>query len=134
MFNAYISLVAILCEPLTICLANIPFKPGTAFIAYTVATWLSTVILALMLIGIVWKLSRKGVADSIHRPDTIAGVLVRLCGSHMLYEFSGMAQLTKSARNRAVGTWGKRYSMGRLIGVDGLERIGVDEDIFFPRE
>ncbi len=37
-FNAYISLVAILCEALIVALANVPFKLGTAFKAYIAAT------------------------------------------------------------------------------------------------
>lgn len=129
-FNAYYSLMAVLCEPLIVCLANIPFNPGEAFLAYTVATWLSTGILGLMLIGIFWRLSRLKIAQTIQRPDTIAGMMFQICGSHMLGDFTGMAQLTKRARDDAVRSWGKRYTMGRFVGTDGIQRLGVDEDVF----
>ena len=125
--------MAILCELLIICLANIPFKPGTVFLAFTLSTWLSVAILALMLIGIVWRLLRGRVADTVRRPDTMAGMLVRLCGSHMLPAFAGMAHLSNNDRASAVKSWGKRYAMGTLIGVDGAERLAVDEDVYFSK-
>ena len=48
-FNAYISFVAILCEPLIVSLANIPFKPGEAWKAHTVANWMVVAMLSMML-------------------------------------------------------------------------------------
>ena len=86
-FNAYIALVAILNEPLIVCLANVPFKPGHAFEAYTVATWLSVAILLMMLAGLIWKLCRWDTVDVKRRPGTIAANLVQICGSHMLVDF-----------------------------------------------
>ena len=55
-FNAYFSLVAILCQPLIVALANIPYSPGLAYTAYQVCTYITVVILNLMLIGITWLL------------------------------------------------------------------------------
>lgn len=66
----------------------------------------------------------------IRRPDTIADVLLSLCGSHMLGSFRNMAQLSKHTRDDIVEQWDNRYSMGRLVGVDGVEREGVDESMF----
>ena len=66
----------------------------------------------------------------IRRPDTIVDVLLYLCGSHMLGDFRGMAQLDRRTRDDIVRDWDKRYSMGRLVGVDGVEREGVDESVF----
>ena len=113
-FNAYISVVAILCEPLIFCLANVPFKPGHSFIGYTVATWLAVAILLMMLFGVAWKLCRKDAngADAARRPDTIAGVLVQICGSHMLGDFAGMAELDEKRRNRTVMGMGKKVCYG----------------------
>lgn len=132
-FNAFYSFVAILCEPLIVCLANIPFRPGTAFLAYTIATWLSTVVLVLMIVGIIWRLFRTSaaVANAIKRPDTIAGMMFQICGSHMLGDFAGMAHLSKRTRDDTIRSWGKRYNMGTFVGTDGMQRVGVDEDIFF---
>lgn len=129
-FNSYISLVAILCEPLIVALANIPFKPGSNFLAYKVATSITVAVLFLMLIGIVWMLCRRRTPGMMRRPDTIASVLLALCGSHILGDFSGMAMMDGKTRDRTVNDWDKRYAMGRLIGVDGVEREGVDESMF----
>ncbi len=134
-FNAFMALVAILCEPLIVALANVPFKPGHVFEGYLVSTWLSVAILLLMLGGLVWKLIRRegSGANFAERPSSIAGILMLICGSHMLMDFGGMAELREQERNRAVHGWGKRYAMGKMIGLDGVERVGVDEDIFFGR-
>ena len=129
------ALVAILCEPLIVALANVPFKPGHIFEGYLVSTWLSVAILLLMLGGLVWKLIRRdgARAELTERPSSIAGILMLVCSSHMLSDFGGMAELRERERNKAVHGWRKRYAMGRLIGLDGVERVGVDEDKFFGR-
>ena len=130
-FNAYISFVAVLCELLIVALANIPFKPSLAFIAYKTCTYISIGILNLMLIGIVWMLCRKRAPGlNTNRPKNLADVLVALCGSHMLEDFAGMSTLEKKQRDAIIKGWGKGYSMGRLIGIDGVERDGIDEDLF----
>lgn len=130
-FNAYISFVAILCEPLIVAFSNIPFKAGLAFIAYRVCTYITIGILSLMLIGIMWMLCRKGTPGfAANKPDTLAGLMVALCGSHMLEGFAGMSELEREDRDDIVKGWGKGYSMGTLVGVDGVERDGIDEGIF----
>jgi hypothetical protein len=133
-FNAYTSLVAILCEPLIVALANIPFKPGTAYKAYLVSTYISVAVLAMMLIGIIWFLSRKKTPGMVRRPDTIAAVLLSICGSHVLGDFRGTAQMDERTRDGVVREWEKRYAMGRLVGEDEVEREGVDEDMFVGQQ
>lgn len=133
-FNAYTSLVAILSEPLIVALANIPFKPGTAYKAYLVSTYISVAVLAMMLIGIIWFLSRKKTPGMVRRPDTIAAVVLSICGSHMLGDFRGMAQMDKRTRDGVVREWEKRYAIGRLVGEDAVEREGVDEDMFVGQQ
>ena len=83
-----------------------------------------------MLVGIVWFLCRKKTPGMIRRPDTIASVLLSICGSHMLGDFGGMAQMDRRTRENMVKEWDKRFAMGRLVCVDGVEREGVDEDMF----
>lgn len=64
------------------------------------------------------------------RPDTIAGVMVLLCGSRMLGNFEGMGMMGREERNNVVRGWGKVYSMGMVVGLDGVEREGIDEAVF----
>ena len=131
LFNAYISLVAILCEVLIVALSNIPFKAGLAFITYRVCTYITIGILGLMLIGIIWMLCRKKTPGLMaSRPDTLAGLMLKICGSHMLQDFEGMSTLHQEERDEKVNGWGKMYSMGSLVGVDKVERRGIDEASF----
>lgn len=67
---------------------------------------------------------------STNRPKNVAEVLVALCGSHMLEDFAGMSTLEQKERDAMVKGWRKGYSMGSLIGIDGVERDGIDEDPF----
>lgn len=48
----------------------------------------------------------------------------------MLSDFQGMAKLQSKERNRIVAGWRKLYTLGSLLGVDGVEREGVDESLF----
>jgi hypothetical protein len=66
-------------------------------------------------------------------PETLAGVLALLCGSHMLSDFRGMARLGKEERDRIVSGWGNRYALGNVVGVDGVERETIDEAIFVKK-
>lgn len=129
-FNTYLSLVAILCEPLIVALADIPFRAGSVFTAYRVSTYISIGVLSMMLIGIIWMLCRKRTPELIRRPDTVASVLLFLCGSSMLEDFKGMSQMSRKQRDAIVKSWDKNYAMGSVIGVDGVEREGIDESLF----
>ena len=129
--NAYVSFVAVLCEPLIVALANIPYQPGLAYDAFRVCTHLTIAILSMMIVGSLLVLCRKKTPKSaLGRPDTLAGTMLALCGSHMLGNFKGMAQMRKGERDAIVKGWRKKYAMGSLIGVDGVEREGIDEQIF----
>ena len=125
------SLVAILCEPLIVALANVPFKPALEFIAYKVCAYTTCAIVNLMLIGIVWMLLRKkttGLATS--KPETLAGLMVALCGSNMLEDFANLSMLGQKERDAIINGWGKEYSMGTILGADEIERQGIDEAVF----
>ena len=133
----WLSIVAVLTEPLIVALANIPFKPGTAYMAYLVSTYITIGVLSLMLLGLFGVLGRQKVNGELMRRGTEAArertvgrVMGLVCGSCMLSEFRGLAELEKKSRDEVVQGWGKGYRMGRLMGVDGVERWGVDEDIF----
>lgn len=129
-FNAYISLVAILCLPLIVALASIPFKAGLTWMAYRASTYISIGILSMMLLGIIWLMCRSKTPDLVRRPDTMASILLFLCGSSMREEFKGMSLMRQKERDETVVSWEKRYAMGNVVGVDGVERQAVDESVF----
>ncbi len=82
-----------------------------------------------MLIGIAWMLCRKK-TPAFQRPETLADMMIALCGSRMLVDFKGLSALDRRERDAVVGGWGKRYAMGTVVGVDGVERDGIDEQDF----
>lgn len=107
---ASVALSVFLSDALTICLSNIHFKNGTTFTAFTVATWLSCSIIAVMLITLL------GVAfcsqpDLPLRPTTIAGVLCYLSHSSIPGRVDNMATLKEGVRNRMVRDLDLKYGM-----------------------
>lgn len=59
-------------------------------------------------------------------PNTIVGRCMLMCGSYMLERFEGLGEMEgKERRSRIVG-WGERFGVGRVRGVDGVLRRGVD--------
>ncbi|KAI4259555.1 MAG: hypothetical protein L6R42_004523, partial [Xanthoria sp. 1 TBL-2021] len=133
----WLSTVAVLTEPLIVALANIPFQPGTAWMAYRASTYVTIGVLSFMLLGLVGVLARRKLNGELvrrgteaARERTVGRVMGLVCGSCMLGEFRGLAELDEKSRDEVVQGWGKRYWMGQLVGVDGVERWGVDEDIF----
>ncbi|KAI4217327.1 MAG: hypothetical protein LQ351_000636 [Letrouitia transgressa] len=148
---AWMSGVAILTEPLIVALANVPFHAGTAHIAYRVSTYVVIGVLSLMLLGIVgllvrsweswsWSWSRSGEDKGGRRTmikwgmeaarDRAMGRRMGLvCGSWTLEMFRGTAEMTGRKRDDVVEGWGIGWHMGQVVGVDGVERWGVDESM-----
>ncbi|KAL8785769.1 MAG: hypothetical protein Q9213_003147 [Squamulea squamosa] len=132
----WLSIVAVLTEPLIVVLANIPFKPGTAYMAYRVSTYVTIGVLSLMLLGLFGVLGRQRINGvlmrrgmEVARERTIGRVMGLVCASRMLGEFRGLAVLDEKSRNEVINGWERRYRMSQVAGVDGIERWGVDEDI-----
>ncbi len=48
----------------------------------------------------------------------------------MLADFKGLSALDRRERDAVVGDWGKRFAMGSVVGVDGVERDGIDAQDF----
>lgn len=44
----------------------------------------------------------------------------------MLERFEGLAEVSGRERDKRVKGWGKLYGLGRVRGVDGVVRKGVD--------
>ncbi|KAL8806224.1 MAG: hypothetical protein Q9182_001499 [Xanthomendoza sp. 2 TL-2023] len=101
----WLSLMAVLVELLIVALANIPFEPRTAYMAYRVSTYVTIGVLASMLLG--------------------------LCG--VLGRQKGLAELDEKSRDRIIEGWKRGYRMGQVAGVDGVERWGIDKNISVRR-
>jgi len=83
----------------------------------------------MMLVGITSMLCRKK-TRAFRRPETLADMMIALCGSRMLADFKGLSALDRRERDAVVGDWGKRFAMGSVVGVDGVERDGIDAQDF----
>ncbi|KAI9806508.1 MAG: hypothetical protein M1833_003695 [Piccolia ochrophora] len=134
-FPAYLSFLTMICEPLTVALSNIPYSPGVSHPTYVVCHNISVSILAAMLLGIIWaivrerrRLGQRGhMLGLVRQPDCIASVLLYICGSRMLPHFAGMGTMKAGERRRYIIDWEKKYAMGSVVGIDGVERDGIDE-------
>lgn len=76
---------------------------------------------------ILFRISRFGAAEAGgEAPVTLLGKSVLLCGSNMLDRFEGLGEVKGRERNKRIKAWGKLYGLGRVTGVDGAVRRGVD--------
>jgi uncharacterized membrane protein len=125
-FVAHISLIALLAECLTIALSGIPFSSAHSYKAYTVSTYLCIAIIAMMLLTIPLIALRGRDLLMPRSPDTIAAVLLYICGSPMLASFRGLSLLDAKTRNQRIVDMGRIYRYGLVVGVDGQVRMGVD--------
>ena len=116
--KAWLSLVAILMEPLIVALANIPFQPGIAFMAYQTSTYFTIAVLSLMLSGHLGLLVRTRVSGLVTkrlteaaRDRSIGRVLRLICSSSMLGDFRGLSTMRSEEREEGRGYWGVGESL-----------------------
>ncbi|KAI9782835.1 MAG: hypothetical protein M1839_004586 [Geoglossum umbratile] len=127
-----LALNAILSEVLTVALSRIPFHGDSIYLAYVVSSRLSTGIISFMIVTLIWVAVRQRQSHGLEllpqRPDSIAAVLTYLCGSRMLGDFQGLAVVGEKERDEMVINMGKKYWLGKVVGVDGVERVGINEE------
>jgi len=83
--------------------------------------------MALVITGLLfWK---QKLQDMPRKPDTLAGVMTYLCGSHSLVGFEGCDRLTGSELEKRIGWAGKRYG---FVDSEGgwLTRMESSHDSF----
>lgn len=88
-FVAYIAFITLLAECLTVALSGVPFSSALSYEAYTVSTFLSVAIIAMMLITIPVIALRGRDLMMPRGLDNIVAVLLYICGSPMLASFGG---------------------------------------------
>jgi hypothetical protein len=125
-FVAYVAFITLLAECLTVALSGVPFSSALSYEAYTVSTFLSVAIIAMMLITIPVIALRGRDLMMPRKLDNIAAVLLYICGSPMLTSFGGLSLLDTKTRNRRILNMGRMYRYGLVMGVDGQLRMGVD--------
>ncbi|KAH6664191.1 hypothetical protein B0J14DRAFT_706627 [Halenospora varia] len=125
-FPAFISLNAILSEVLTVVLGSVPYSSQTSYTGFKVSTYISQVILALMLIALVWLLLRPH-HTLPRKPTNIAAVMMYLYGSSMV-KIAQELSLTQPRRPFDHFNGLGSYSFQVRAGPDGKGRLVIDLD------
>jgi hypothetical protein len=99
---AYIALLALLSEILTVTLSGVPFNSSESYIAYLVSTYLSVTILALMLLGLAAVLVLRNGLEVPYQMDNILSTLFYLCHSRMIQDLSDLSVLDTKTRNQRI--------------------------------
>ncbi|KAI9710402.1 MAG: hypothetical protein M1812_007438 [Candelaria pacifica] len=128
-FLAFIAFVAILSEILVIMLAGVPFQSAQTWMAFLVSSYLSMAILGIMIIALVAIFWWRAGIKMPRMPDTLAAVWTYVCASFFLDDFKGLEGLDEKERDKRIRQWGKKYEYGQKMGVDGVIRWAVDEDL-----
>ncbi|KAH7395537.1 hypothetical protein BKA64DRAFT_708932 [Cadophora sp. MPI-SDFR-AT-0126] len=130
-FQFIIDLSTVLCDPLTVSLANVPFSSGMTYETFVICVWISVSILGLMLLTLSVVLVRIGrFGGEVKVPNTLGGKMKLLAGSHMVERFRHLGDMDTETRNNIVKGWGSTYKIGTVFGVDGIRREGVDFEEF----
>lgn len=144
---ALLSLAAILTDLLLILLPGIPWSAAQTRPVYKASTYCCLIILAVIfmaMVRVVFKQWQRG--HHVDCPETLAAVLMRLCGSQFVEEknfnaeehhhlMPSLGEDDESKQHRRYdGTDGqRRYTFGCMEGVDGVQRYMVDEDFWVRR-
>lgn len=144
---ALLSMAAILSDMNLLLVPGIPWTPSQTAEVYKASTYGCLVILTIVLLvhaRVTFKQWRRG--HHVENPDTLAAVLMRLCGSRFVEEKNWQASHGPISRSefwqdddqrqrlRYEGVEKERkYKFGCMEGVDGVQRYMIEEDVW-PRK
>jgi len=127
--NIFLSAVAfagVLSKFLPVLLANVPFQLTLTWSTYVACTWASVSVLCLMILVMLSSFFIKRPFMPAN-PGTIAGRMYYVFDSWITEDFAGMRDLDEGERNWKVKNMPRAvYSFGKMVGVSGRRRIGVD--------
>lgn len=115
----------ILAKITPILLSNIPFSPIQTWEMHLVCAWSTVSCLAFMILVIICGFFFIKHPPLPVDPGSLAGRIYYLCDSHVVDRFQGMSGLSAAECEKKVDVR-KRYRFGKMIGVSGELRVGVD--------
>ena len=124
-FSANVALAAVMAKVTPLLLSNVPFRNTVTWKMHEACTWMVIVILGHMvvvLVGSVWVRQPRIPVE----PTSIAGCMYLICDSAMTRDFEGLSTVAKKERDHLVRQMNKGYTFGRIAGVSGSRRVGVD--------
>lgn len=147
---ALLSLAAILSDILLIIIRGIPFSNAQTRPVYLASTYTCMAILAIIFLAQTRITFKQWQRKHVECPDTLAAVLMRLCASRFVEEKDDQElrnnklgqKLTAGfgeddelkQRRRYEGVDGERkYTFGCMVGLDGVQRCMVEEDLWARR-
>lgn len=127
-FGALVSLTSVFAIFTPILLSNVPFVLTQTWTAHLVTAWMSVAVLAFMMLVLVGSFFLKWPKIPAE-PSTIAGALYYVCDSHALKEWDGEhdAKSPGGTETAALSDQReRRYRYGKIVGLSGDTRLGVD--------
>ena len=125
-FVALVAFVAVTAEILIIVLPGVPFSSGEIARAFTVSSYFSMAILALMLVVLAAIRLRPRGPDLPRKPNTLGALCLYLCDSQMRYDLADMAYMKIGERDYVVRDLEREYALVCGLGADGEIRWRVD--------
>ena len=124
-YLAVVALTAVLSEFLPILLSEVPFRVSQTFLVHLITTWSAVGVLGTMVLVLLCSFFVKWPHLTVD-PTTIAGAMYYVTDSYMLSNFQGLSTLERKERDKGVTNLGLRYEFGRVMGLSGKTRLGVD--------
>jgi len=106
-------------------LTIVPFQSTQTWKTHLVCAWLTVAVLGFMMAVVAWSICAARPRMAVE-PCTVAGVMWYLCDAAMLDQFAGLGAASKAELARRTENLWMTYRFGRLAGVAGGERIGID--------
>jgi hypothetical protein len=112
LFVAYIAVVSLLAEALTVSLANIPFRQGLTFLAFQINFGLTVGILGLMIVTfVILVLKRTTQFSGVTPPESLLQTMILLANSRWREDLYGMSTMSTRDRNQRVLQADRKYSL-----------------------
>jgi hypothetical protein len=127
--EVWLSLVGftnILSKITPILLSNIPFSPIQTWEMHLACAWATVSCLVFMILVIICGVFFIKHPPLPVDPGSLAGRIYYLCDSHVVEGFQGTARMERAECEREVVDGMKWYRFGKMIGVSGELRAGVD--------
>ena len=126
-FVVLVAFATVLSKLTPILLANIPFSPWLTYPTHRACTWTAVGILAFMILVLVYGIAFVKYPHMPVHPGTLAGSMYYVCDSNMSKDVqNGELSMVRTRSSRKGTGDGRRYRFGKMIGVSGDTRIGID--------
>ncbi|KAH8889111.1 hypothetical protein GQ53DRAFT_825871 [Thozetella sp. PMI_491] len=121
-----VAFAGILSKITPILLANVPFSSVVTWKTHQVCSWMAVGILCYMILVLLLSSVLARWPYLPIDPNTIAGRLYYICDSRMLQEFEQKGNLEPKEWAEHLSSSIIRYKLGRMVGVSGQVRLGID--------